>query len=98
MTSTITKKEDKTIALKINVTWEEVKKAREEVIAEMVKNADLPGFRKGKAPKKIVEEKLDKSRVQEETLRHLLPKAYIEAVKEHKIEPIIDPNLFPLRG
>ncbi|OGH21116.1 MAG: hypothetical protein A2186_00170 [Candidatus Levybacteria bacterium RIFOXYA1_FULL_41_10] len=93
MTSTITKKEDKTIALKINVTWEEVKKAREEVIAEMVKNADLPGFRKGKAPKKIVEEKLDKSRVQEETLRHLLPKAYIEAVKEHKIEPIIDPKV-----
>ena len=53
----------------------------------------MPGFRKGKAPKKLLEEKLDKARVREEVLRKLLPKSYIEAVEEHKIKPIMDPRI-----
>ena len=93
MKSQITRSEDGNINLKISVPWSEVKKTREEVIEEMAKSADLPGFRKGKAPKKIVEENLDKTRVQEEVLRHILPKAYIEAVKEHNLKPIIDPKV-----
>jgi len=93
MKSQLTRSEDSTITLKITVPWSEVKKTQEEVLAEMAKNADLPGFRKGKAPKKIVEENLDKTRVREEVLRHVLPKAYIDAVKEHNLKPIIDPKV-----
>ena len=93
MKSQLTRSEDSTITLKITVPWSEVKKTQEEVLVEMAKNADLPGFRKGKAPKKIVEENLDKTRVREEVLRHVLPKAYIDAVKEHNLKPIIDPKV-----
>ncbi len=93
MKSQLTRSEDSTITLKITVPWSEVKKTQEEVLREMAKNADLPGFRKGKAPKKIVEENLDKTRVREEVLRHVLPKAYIDAVKEHNLKPIIDPKV-----
>ncbi|KKR77044.1 MAG: Trigger factor [Candidatus Levybacteria bacterium GW2011_GWA2_40_8] len=93
MKSQLTRSEDSTITLKITVPWSEVKKTQEEVLAEMAKNADLPGFRKGKAPKKIVEENLDKTRVREEVLRHVLPKAYIDTVKEHNLKPIIDPKV-----
>ena len=93
MKSQLARSEDSTITLKITVPWSEVKKTQEEVLAEMAKNADLPGFRKGKAPKKIVEENLDKTRVREEVLRHVLPKAYIDAVKEHNLKPIIDPKV-----
>ena len=93
MKSQLARSEDSTITLKITVPWSEVKKTQEEVLVEMAKNADLPGFRKGKAPKKIVEENLDKTRVREEVLRHVLPKAYIDAVKEHNLKPIIDPKV-----
>src|SRR3989344_5117770 len=93
MKSQLTRSEDSTITLKITVPWPEVKKTQEEVLGEMAKNADLPGFRKGKAPKKIVEENLDKTRVREEVLRHVLPKAYIDAVREHNLKPIIDPKV-----
>lgn len=93
MTTAFNKTEDGTITLTITLSWDEVKKAWDEVVEEMVKNANLPGFRKGKAPKKLVEEKLDKAKVREEVLKKLLPQAYVNAIKEHNLKPIIDPRI-----
>lgn len=93
MKSTINKLEDNTIELKIAVPWETVKKVKEEVLEAFVKEAELPGFRKGMAPKKLVEEKIDPDRLREEILKRILPQGYVEAVKEHKINPIINPKI-----
>lgn len=89
----IEKKPDGTIELKISLSWKDIKKEWDSVVAEMVKSADLPGFRKGKAPKKLVEEKLDKTRVKDEVLQKLLPVAYASAIKENNLKPIIDPQI-----
>lgn len=93
MKSIIEKTPDGTIELKITIPWVTVKKTWELVVDEMSKNSNLPGFRKGKAPKKLIEEKLDKTKIKEETLRRLLPSAYIEGVKEHNLKPIMDPRI-----
>lgn len=93
MKSTIKKEEDGTIILTISIPQEKVKKAKEVVVDAMVSQANLPGFRKGKAPKKLVEEKLDTNAVQEEVLKKVLPDAYVEAVKEHNLNPIINPKI-----
>jgi FKBP-type peptidyl-prolyl cis-trans isomerase (trigger factor) len=93
MAATILKKEDKSIELKIAIPWADVKKAWDEVVSEMVKNANLPGFRKGKAPKNLAEKNLDKEKIQQEVLRRVLPKAYIDAVTQHNLKPIIDPKI-----
>lgn len=91
--SIIEKTPDGTIELKITLSWATVKKTWDVVVEEMVKNSNLPGFRKGKAPKKLVVEKLDKAKIREEVLRQLLPQAYIESVKEHNLKPIMDPRI-----
>lgn len=70
-----------------------VEQARKEAIDEAVANAELPGFRKGKAPRNLVEEKLDKDKIREEALRRLLPQTYLEAVKEHNLNPIVSPQI-----
>lgn len=93
MASALQKLDDGTIKLTITIPVEMVKKARDEVVAELLKTAKLPGFRKGKAPKKLVEEKLNKQEVQEDVLKKLLPSAYLEAVKEHSLKPIINPKI-----
>lgn len=93
MESTITREEDGTIILTITIPQEQVKKTTEDVIEETVKTANVPGFRKGKAPKKIVENKVDSEKIKEETLKKLLPFAYSEAVKKHDIKPIINPRI-----
>ncbi len=93
MISAITKEKDGTIKLTITIPFSEVVKTKNAVVEEMIQNATLPGFRKGKAPKKLVEEKLDKSAIQEEVLKKLLPKFYVDAVSENKLKPIINPKI-----
>lgn len=93
MISAIQKQEDQTITLTITIPWAEVKKIKDAIVADYVKHAQVPGFRKGKAPKKIVEEKIDEEKVKEEALKKLLPQYYLEAINEHKINPVIAPKV-----
>jgi len=91
--STLQKDSDGTIKLTITLPVADIKKIETEEIEKAVKNAILPGFREGKAPRELVEEKLDKEKIQEEILKKLLPQAYIKAVEEHKVKPIINPKI-----
>lgn len=93
MKSILAKQSDGTIMLTIPLPVEDIKKAREEVIDHAASEMELPGFRKGKAPRKMVEEKLNPLNVQEDILRHMLPKAYSAAVLEHGLKPIISPKI-----
>lgn len=84
---------DGTIELTITIPWEEIQTTYKVVVDESVANAEISGFRKGKAPKQMVEETLDKTKVYEETIKRLVPKAYTDAVREHKLNPIIMPQI-----
>jgi len=93
MNSTLKREEDGTIQLTITIPWKLVAKTKEEVIEEHVKSAQMPGFRKGKAPKKLVEKNLSQDHLREDVLRKLLTQGYVEALKEHKITPILNPKV-----
>lgn len=93
MPSALQKQEDQTIVLAITLPKDRVEKARELVIEEKVKRTELPGFRRGKAPRKLVEENLDMEKIREDILKKLLPEAYVEAVAEHKLQPIMNPKI-----
>ena len=82
-----------TIRLTVTIPASDVKKTWEEVLADVVKNIEVPGFRKGKAPRNLVEGKVDKEKIREEVLKKLLPIAYTEAIKTHGIKPIINPKI-----
>ena len=93
MNSILAKHTDGTIELTITIPVDLVEKTKNQVIEEHVKEAQLPGFRKGMAPKDMVEKSLDKDHLREDILRKLLPTSYSEAIKEHKIRPIINPKI-----
>ncbi|MDO8583194.1 MAG: trigger factor [bacterium] len=93
ITAAMKKEANGTIALTITIPHADVKKTWEEVFEGVVKNAEVQGFRKGKAPRKMVEEKVDKEKIREEVLKHLLPIAYTEAIKNQGIKPIINPKI-----
>lgn len=93
MISAIQRKEKNVIELTLTIDASDVKKAYEGVVDAAAKTVEVKGFRKGKAPKVKVEEQLDKVKVNEEVLRTLLPKAYSEAVREHSIQPIVNPRI-----
>ncbi|HKC14778.1 MAG TPA: trigger factor [Patescibacteria group bacterium] len=96
MISAIQKLEDGTISLTITIPSERVEEVKKQVADELVVNTELPGFRKGKAPKNLVLEKLDKEKLKEEVLKKLLPETYVEAIKEHSLNPIVSPQIHVL--
>ncbi len=93
MTSSLSRQSDGTIELTMTIPWADVAKTYQTMVDETVKNAELPGFRKGKAPRDLVEKNLEKTKLYEEVLKVLIPKAYNDAVAEHKVKPIISPKV-----
>lgn len=93
ITTALQKEPNGTIRLTITIPAQDVKKTWEEIMTQVVSNAEIQGFRKGKAPRKLVEEKADKEKIREEVLKKLLPIAYTEAIKTQEIKPIINPKI-----
>lgn len=84
---------DGTIELQLILPWKEIESQWKLVTAEMVKNVNMPGFRKGKAPTKLAEEKLDKAAIRNEIINHMLPGVYGKAIQENNVKPIMDPQI-----
>jgi len=79
--------------LTITIPWTTVQETYTRVVDEIVKDAEVSGFRKGKAPRNVVEEHLDKNKTYEEVLKHLIPDSYAKAISEHTLKPIISPQI-----
>jgi len=78
--------------LKLGVPETDVDARTEELLQEAAKEAEAPGFRKGKVPKDIVRRQHGAA-VQSEAIRQLLADAYVAAVKETGVRPICDPTV-----
>ncbi|HUD44452.1 MAG TPA: trigger factor [Patescibacteria group bacterium] len=93
MASTLERDTKGNITLQISLPWEKVKTAKQTVLTSFAKDMTLQGFRKGKAPLNVAAEHIDPDRLREETLKMLLPDAYVAAVKEHNLNPIVNPKI-----
>lgn len=81
------------MSLEIEVELEQVEKAMNQAHAKLVKKVNIPGFRKGKAPKAILERYIGKAALLEEAAENMIYPNYVAAVKETGIEPIDRPNV-----
>ena len=63
MENKVAREEDGTIILSIAIPQGLIKKTVNEIIEETAKSASIPGFRKGKAPRKLIEQKVDKEKI-----------------------------------
>jgi FKBP-type peptidyl-prolyl cis-trans isomerase (trigger factor) len=84
--------DDGTIQITLSIPLDRVQATQEEVIKEFVENIELPGFRKGKAPLDLAAKRLDRQKIYEHTLQHLLPEFYADAVQEHNLKPVLAPR------
>lgn len=91
----VTTEKLKKSALKLDITVEveKVKKAYEDVLEEKVKTTKIEGFREGKAPKNMVEEKIGPSNLYGEVINLLLQTTYIQAISEQRINPMSNPRI-----
>src|SRR3989338_7061682 len=87
-----------TVEILIDIPWTEVKISYEKILEKVSLDTEIAGFRKGKAPKKLVEEKIDKKKIYDEVIKEVIPKVYDEALKQNKIIPITSPKIELLKA
>lgn len=93
MTANVTKLEDNKVRLDVEVSPEAVKKGVEAKVKELGRQVRVPGFRHGKAPRRIVENHLGRDYIYYEALQDRLPAWYSEAVVEADLRPINRPEI-----
>jgi trigger factor len=77
----------------VEVEPDEMEHGLEHGYQHLVAKANIPGFRKGKAPRAVVERHLGRGKLLEEAIDHLIPEAYENACKEQAIEPYAQPQV-----
>jgi trigger factor len=81
------------VALEIEVEADRLEQAMQKAYRKVVTKVNIPGFRKGKAPRQVLEAYLGKEALFEDALEEVIPQAYDEAVKETEIEPVSQPKI-----
>lgn len=82
------KTENCQVFLTIEMEPTEVEESLEKSYHRLVKKADIPGFRRGKAPRAVLERSIGKEALLDDALDKLLPQAYEKAIQEQGIEAI----------
>lgn len=85
--------EKNTVKLTISIDKEVFNDGINKAYKKLVKNIAIPGFRKGKAPRAIIERYYGEAVFYEEAVNAVCPDAYEEAVKEAGIEPVDRPEI-----
>lgn len=83
----------KTFEISVSIPWTEIKTAQDKAIEEVNKGMEIKGFRKGKAPKKIVLENINPQKLLELTLNLVIPAYYNKAITKFGLKPIISPKI-----
>ena len=80
------------VELEIEVPEPDVDTALGKAYHKVVKDVNLPGFRKGKVPRRILETRFGPEILHEEALEILVPSAYEKALEEGGIDPVGNPE------
>lgn len=84
----VEKQEKSIIALTVEISAEEIDAAKEKAYKKNRKSISVPGFRKGKAPRKLIENLYGDGVFFEDALNICYPEVFEKAVAEAKIEPV----------
>ena len=93
LSAILEKKEKNTVEFTITISAEKFNAAVDEAFKKNVKKITVPGFRKGKAPRKLIEKTYGEGIFYDDAIDAVLPEAYDEAVKELGLEPVDMPKV-----
>ncbi|SDD13757.1 trigger factor [Terribacillus halophilus] len=79
--------------LTITLSPEELDAALDQAFQKVVKQVQVPGFRKGRVPRKIFEQRFGVESLYQDAIDIVLPGAYMNAVEETGIEPVAQPDV-----
>jgi len=81
------------VVLEMEIEAERLEKAMDKAYRQLASRVNVPGFRRGKAPRTLLERMIGRDALMDEALKILVPEAYHEAVHETGIDPVDNPKL-----
>lgn len=95
MKVTLQKQEKNQVCMEVEVDALHVADTYEKRFREASRSVNIPGFRKGKAPRKILEKYIQTDMVKQDVLEFLVSESYSEALKglDESVEPISEPQI-----
>lgn len=85
--------ENRQVKLNIEIDASEQEQYIDKTYKRLVKRVNIPGFRKGKAPRNILEQHVGREALINEALDDILPEVYTKALDDQKIEPVGRPQV-----
>ena len=76
------------VKFQITVPFEEMSKSFDTAYDRIAKQINIPGFRKGKIPTRIIDQRVGRGAVIEEALNDAIPTAYEQAIREQSLYPV----------
>ena len=96
--SSVNRLDNGTIEITFVIPWSNVQSAHAKEVDLAIEQVELPGFRKGKAPRDLVLPKLDQNTLHQKALEQLVPKAYSQSLNEHQLKPILHTHIKVTQG
>jgi len=81
------------VKLTVEVPFDELKPSLDAAYGRIAQSVTIPGFRKGKVPARIIEQRFGRGAVLEEAVNEAVPKAYDEAIRTNGIVPLGQPEV-----
>ncbi|HEY9084775.1 MAG TPA: trigger factor [Candidatus Tyrphobacter sp.] len=85
------------VELEIPLAPEEIAAAEQRAFVRLSRNVRLPGFRRGKIPRRIFEQNYGTDAIESEALDDMAPAAFARAMREHDLEAVDRPTIELLR-
>lgn len=96
--STLTRLAPTQVELEIPLAPEEVAVAQQRAFSRLARNVRLPGFRRGKVPRRLYEQTYGTHEIEAGALDEVAPAAYERALREHDLDPLDRPTIELLPG
>jgi len=81
------------VKLTVEVPFEELKPSLDAAYKTIASQIQVPGFRKGKVPARIIDQRVGRGAVLQEAVNEALPQFYGQAVEENSVRPIGQPEV-----
>lgn len=94
MKSSVEKLSDTRVKLNVEVPFEELKSEIDQAYKALAQQINIPGFRRGKAPRQLIDARIGRGPVLEQVVNDMLPTRYQQACEENELvvlgQPVID--------
>ncbi|MFA5891243.1 MAG: trigger factor [Actinomycetota bacterium] len=93
MKTTLTRESPSKVRLAVEAASQEVAPAVQRAVRALANEIKVPGFRKGKVPRAILETRLGRDAIREAALREAIPELLAKAVQDETLTPVAPPSV-----